>query len=258
MTGILQGKTALVTGGAGGIGRAISLNLSKAGARLIILGRDRTKGDEVVAEIESAGGRARFLPTDLSDMDMMESAVSELAEEEPIEILVNNAGISGYTGPVLETPISELNSVLQVNAVAPFLLSRLLLPGMMKLGSGRIINISSVASRVNPPNSTGYNMSKAALNSFTSSLSREVAAGGITVNAIAPGLVLTDRIRNSRIPQLAEASGRSPDEVLAGMTSGTDTGRLTTKEELAEAVRFLCSEGARNITGEIIEMSGGY
>jgi 3-hydroxybutyrate dehydrogenase len=171
---------------------------------------------------------------------------------------VNNAGVSGFMGPVTGTPLEELTAVLRVNLEAPFQLAKLVLPEMTAKGYGRIVNISSVAARVNPPNSVTYNISKAGLNSLTASLSREVASRGVTVNALAPGLVLTDRIRNSRLPGLARETGKTPDELLAGMTAKTDTHRLTTEEELAQAVLFLCSPGAGNISGEIIEMSGGY
>ncbi|MCG8454174.1 MAG: SDR family oxidoreductase [Spirochaetales bacterium] len=252
-------KTALITGGAGGIGLAIAQRLAADGTQLILLGRNQEKGDAALALLTQTGATVEFHSVDIGNQENLSHAMEQILQNHPqIDILVNNAALSGFTGPVLETPAEALDSVLAVNLVAPFLITQFLLPGMKKAGYGRIINISSVAPRVNPPHSVTYNMSKAGLNSFTASLSREVAAQGITVNAIAPGLVLTNRIKDSRLPSLAKESGRSTDEVLQAMTSRCDTKRLTTEEELADAAAFLCTPSARNITGQILEMSGGY
>jgi len=258
MSDILQGRTVLVTGGAGGIGRAISRCLAAAGARVLVICRDEAKARDTMELIDADGGEARYILTDLADEDARNRTLEQLLSEEKIDILVNNAGISGFMGPVSETPLEELSRVLDVNLSAPFHLSQRLLPPMEERGYGRIINISSVAPRVNPAFSVTYNMSKAGLDSFTRSLSREVAARGITVNGVAPGLVLTDRIRDKRLPGLAAETGRTEEELLESMKSRSDTNSLTTEEELARTVLFLCSPPARNISGEIIEVSGGY
>jgi len=255
----LKDKRALVTGGAGGIGRAISMTLAGAGAEVIILCRDGIKAEETLDLIRKQGGQAAYRIVDLADAADREKGLKEILKEiGRIDILVNNAGISGFMGPVTATPLEELESVINVNLTAPFHLAQLVLPGMQEKGWGRIINLSSVAPRVNPPFSVTYNISKAALNSFTSSLSRETASQGVTVNAVAPGLVLTDRIKNKRIPGLAAEKGMKEEELLAGMKSKSDTRELTTESELAETVLFLCSPAARNISGEVIEVSGGY
>ena len=259
MSGSLKGRTALVTGGAGGIGLSVSLMLAGEGAYVLIFGRDENKGRRALDQIKDIGGTGDFIAVDLQDQNSVDNAVQNfLKGKKYIDILVNNAGISGFMGSVVDTPLDELKDILRVNLEAPFQLSALLLPGMIENGFGRIVNISSVAARVNPPNSVSYNISKAGLNSFTKSLSREVASHGITVNALAPGLVLTERIKTKRLPGLARETGKTSDELLKGMTAKTDTQKLTTEEELAQAVLFLCSSGAGNISGEVIEMSGGY
>ena len=255
----LKGKTALVTGGSGGIGLAVSNSLAREGAYVLIFGRDEIKGRNALAGIKNSGGDGAFYSVDLLDSGSVETAFQEILKNGLIiDILVNNAGISGFMGPVINTPADEFSNILRVNLEAPFQISQLILPGMISNGYGRIINISSVAARVNPPNSVTYNISKAGLNSFTKSLSRETASEGITVNALAPGLVLTERIKTKRLPGLSQVTGKTPDELLAGMRAKTDTRKLTTEEELAQTVLFLCSQGAGNISGEIIEMSGGY
>ena len=259
MDKILENRTALVTGGAGGIGREISRTLAAAGAQVVIICRDSVKAEETLKLIKEEGGSAFYYLVNLSEPADREEGLNRIISDcGTIDILVNNAGISGFMGPVAETPLEELNSLMEVNMNAPFHLAQKVIPGMTEKGFGRIINISSVASRVTPAWTTTYNMSKAALDAFTSSLSREIASGGITVNGVAPGLVLTDRILTKRVPGLAAERGVSEEDILNGMKSKSDTKQLTTGEELAGTVLFLCSDAARNISGETIEMSGGY
>ncbi len=255
----MKDRVALVTGGSGGIGRAISYRLSIAGASVIILGRNQVKGKSVVKSIVSYNERqAKFYRTDLAkDKEIVQTVHDVIEEFGRIDILVNNAAISGYMGPVVETPIKELRKVMQVNLFSIFYLSRLVLPKMIENNFGRIINISSVAYRKNTPNSATYNISKAGLNTLTRTLSKEVAMYGITVNAVAPGLVLTDRIIKCRLPIMASKVGVTSEEMLRRLTAGTDTGHLTTEDDVAQLVMFLASDHSQNITGEIIDISGG-
>lgn len=255
----MQDKIAIVTGGAGGIGRAISNRLARAGATVIIFGRNEERGNKTVQEIDAEGGTAVFYRTDLINGEEIERSMKlVLANYNCVDILVNNAGISGFMGPVVDTPMHEVEVVLKVNLTSIFHLSKLALPKMIEMGYGRIINISSVAPRVTPPNSATYNMSKAAVNALTKTLSREVASYGITVNAVAPGMVMTERILKSRIPGMAKESGVTPEEYLQKLTEGTDTHRLTKEEDVAELVMFLASKASQNITGEIVNVAGGF
>jgi len=257
-TKALNGRVALVTGGAGGIGRAISKKLAESGLKVVIIGRNEEKGMACINDITNEGGEAIFFQADLeNDGEIIQTIEKIFGIYSHVDVLVNNAGISGFMGPVIETPIEQVEKVLKINLTSIFLLSKLVLPKMIQNKFGRIINISSVAYRKNTPNSASYNISKAGLNTLTKTLSKEVASHGITVNAIAPGLVLTERILNSRLPGMAKESGISPEEMLARLTVDTDTGRLTREEDVAELVLFLSSKASQNITGEIINVAGG-
>lgn len=255
----MQGKRAVVTGGASGIGKAISLKLASAGTTVIIFGRNEERGERTVETIKNDGGEAVFYRTDLiSDKNIEQSVQTVLDEFGYVDILVNNAAVSGFMGAVVDTPMEEVEDVLKVNLTSTFHLSKLFLPRMIENAFGRIINISSVAPRVTPANSATYNMSKAGMNALTRTLSREVAAYGITVNAIAPGLVLTDRIKQSRLPGMAEKIGTTPEAVLEKLTAESDTKQLTKEEDVAELVMFLASKASQNITGEIVNIAGGF
>jgi NAD(P)-dependent dehydrogenase (short-subunit alcohol dehydrogenase family) len=255
----MQDRIAIVTGGAGGIGKAISVRLANAGTTVIIFGRNEERGKLTVEAIQSEGGKAVFVRTDLISGKNIEQSVQNVLDEYGgVDILVNNAAISGYMGPVIDTPMEDVEDVMKINLISTFHLSKLLIPKMIEKGYGRIINISSVAPRVTPAHSATYNMSKAGLNALTRTLSREVAVYGITVNAIAPGLVLTDRIKNSRLPGMARNTGSTPEEVLEKLAADTDTKKLTKEEDVAELVMFLASKASGNITGEIVNIAGGF
>jgi NAD(P)-dependent dehydrogenase (short-subunit alcohol dehydrogenase family) len=255
----MLGKVALVTGGAGGIGKAISLHLAGAGVTVIIFARNRERGEQTVEEIAKKDGEAEFYRTDLISREQIEQSFKPVMDKYGhVDILVNNAAVSGFMGGVKDTPMQDVEDVLKVNLISVFHLSKLVLPKMIENHFGRIINISSVATRVTPANSATYNMSKAGVNVLTQTLSREVAAHGITVNAIAPGLVLTERIISSRLPGMAEKSGITPEEMLQRLTESADTRQLTREEDIAELVMFLASRASQNITGEVVNIAGGF
>jgi NAD(P)-dependent dehydrogenase (short-subunit alcohol dehydrogenase family) len=256
---LLKNKVSVVTGGAGGIGKAISQELARSGSTVAILGRDADKGARAVRDIQEQGGQAVFFPADLAEASNIEAAANYVVQElGGADILVNNAALSGYKGPVVDTPREDVIRTLNVNLISAFQLSQLFLPHMIGQSYGRIINISSVSYRHNLPNTATYNMSKAGLNSLTQTLSNEVACHGITVNSIAPGLVMTDRIRNSRVPGIAAKQGISEEEVLKKFVAETPSGRFTTPDEVAGLVVFFTSSAADNITGEIVNIAGGY
>ncbi len=255
---VLKDKVALITGSSGGIGKAMSIKFAREGAKIIIADLKEKEGIEIAEDIKKEGSEAIFIKSDLSDYDSIRSLVEKSNEHfGGIDILVNNAGISGYMGPIIETPVDEIETIFKVNLISLFLLAKLVVPGMMARQNGRIINISSIAYKINTPNSASYNVSKAGVNTFTKTLSKEIASKGITVNAIAPGLVLTDRIIKSRLPGMAEKQGVSIDEMMKILTKDTDSGKLSTEEDIAEMALFFASDKSKNITGEIISVAGG-
>ncbi len=255
---LMNNRVAIVTGSTKGIGRAIAYKLAQNGNTVIVTGRDTLLGEEVVSEIRNKGGKAHFFRVDLSILTEVESFCHAILNQfDRLDILVNNAGISGHMGPIISTPLSQLSSVFRVNVESIFLMCQKLIPLMEKGNHGRIINISSIAYRLNPANSGTYNMSKAALNALTQTLAKEIGPLGITVNAIAPGLILTERIQNERLPGLAQKAGISIQDMQLELTKGTSTRQLTTPEDIASMVTFLSSLEAGSITGEIINISAG-
>ena len=259
MAADLKDKIALVTGSSQGIGRAIALKLAEQEAHVIVTySRNLDKGEEVVKTIKSLGGKADLIKLDLQNLDVIEISINGLLKKfNSIDILVNNAGTSGFIGPVVETPLTEWKNLLDVNLNSVFLLCKFIIPKMIQKNYGRIINIGSIAYRKNPANTASYNVSKAGLNALTKTISKEVGQYGITVNAIAPGLVLTDRIKNVRLPGLAKTLSTSEDEIYKKMVNDTDTKQLATEEDIAELVLFLASDKGKSITSEIIDVSGG-
>jgi 3-oxoacyl-[acyl-carrier protein] reductase len=253
----LKNKVAIVTGSSQGIGKAIVSRLAEEGAKVVIV--DMKDGNDIVNKIKADNGKALFVHADISKYEDVQKVVQSTTEHfGEIDILVNNAGISGYVGPVVDTPLEDWKKLLEVNLDSAFLLCKSILPGMIAQSYGRIINITSVAYRKNTPNTASYNVSKAGINALTKTLSKEVGKYGITVNAVAPGLVLTDRIKNVRLPGLSKATGLSVDEVREKMENDTDTKQLATEEDIAEAVLFLALDKSKSITGEIINVSGGF
>ncbi|WP_433461746.1 SDR family NAD(P)-dependent oxidoreductase [Spirillospora sp. CA-128828] len=245
---VLTGRTALVTGGSRGIGRAVALRLAAEGALVAVhYGGNDEAAKKTVARIEEAGGRgfairARFGEDGEVDR-LFEELVAGLAGV-GLDILVNNAGISSVN-PISQVTPEELGRLLEINVATPFFVIQ---RAMALLNDGgRIINMGSTASRFAVSTQIGYTISKAALESMAPSLANELGRRGITVNTVAPGAVRTDMT----------AGYTSIPEVVAGLESITALGRLGEPEDVADVVGFLAGPQGRWVTGQTIDVSGG-
>jgi 3-oxoacyl-[acyl-carrier protein] reductase len=244
MSGI-EGRIALVTGASQGIGRACALELAKAGATVALAARNETKLAEVQAEIEAAGGKAAAFAIDVADESSIKAGAKAVLERfGKVEILVNNAGIT-KDGLVLRMKRADWDDVLTTNLTGSFLLTQALLGAMLKNRWGRIINISSVVGRTGQAGQVNYAASKAGLIGMTRSLAREVASRGITVNAVAPGYVIT------------QMTGVLDEKQTAAMMALIPLGRAGTEGEVAHSVLYLASEGAGYVTGHVLDVNGG-
>jgi len=239
----LTGKVALVTGASGGIGGAIAKALHAQGATVILSGTKIEALDRLAAEL---GERAYTVACNLSDIASVEALpkAAETAAAAPIEILVNNAGIT-RDNLFLRMKDEEWDQVLAVNLTAAFRLSRAVLRGMMKKRWGRIIQITSVVGVTGNPGQANYAAAKAGLVAMSKSLAAEVASRNITVNAVAPGFIqtaMTDVLTDDQKKLIAD---RIP------------AGRMGSAEEIAAAVVYLASPEAAYVTGETIQINGG-
>jgi len=233
----LEGKTALVTGGSRGIGRAVALELGRAGAAVVV--GYRTEAGEAEAVAAEIGGRA--VQADVSDPEQAKALVDEAGE---IDVLVNNAGTTrdGVLARMLD---EDWRTVLETNLSSTFYTCRAAARGMMKRRGGAIVNISSIVGVHGNWGQTNYAASKAGIIGFTKSLARELGSRGVRANVVAPGYVKT---------ALTEAI---PDEARETMLGNTPLGRLGDPENVAAAVRFLVSDEASFITGEVLLVDGG-
>lgn len=243
----LTGKSALVTGGSRGIGRAVCQMLARAGAKVCVNFRVETPSAHlVVEEIERDGGEAFALGADITRRDESEMLVSETVSRfGSLDILVNNAGI--WKGsPVEEMSDGEWAEMLDINLTGTFHCIREAVPAMKEAGYGRIVNISSTAGQRGEPFHSHYAATKGAVISLTKSLAVELAPHGITVNCVAPGWTVTDMTTES-------LAGEDAGKILDGIPLG----RAARPEEIAGAVLFLASDLATFITGEILNVNGG-
>jgi 3-oxoacyl-[acyl-carrier protein] reductase len=236
MCGFLKfdGRVAVVTGGARGIGRTIARALADHGARVHVF--DLSPGEE------GDPAAYRFHPVDISDSGSVASAVASLSE--PVSLLVNNAGIT-RDRTMVNMSDEEWDSVLSVNLTGAFRVTRALAPAMRKAGYGRIVNITSINGIRGKFGQANYSASKAGLIGLTKTLARELGPKGITVNAVAPGMVMTAMAR------------ALPEEIVAKARAECVLPELAGPEDVANLVLFLLSDAARMITGEVIRVDAG-
>lgn len=245
---VLAGKTALVTGGSRGIGRAVALRLAADGAEVAVhYGGSEEAAKQTVARIEEAGGRAFAVQARFGGdgaVDQLFAGLTAGLAGRGLDILVNNAGISSVN-PISQVTAEEFTRLLAINVATPFFIIQRALP--LLNDGGRVINMGSTASRFAVSMQIGYTITKAALESMAPSLANELGRSGITVNTVAPGAVRTDMT----------AGYTSIPEVVAGLEAITALGRLGEPEDVADVVAFLSGPQGRWITGQTIDVSGG-
>lgn len=250
VTGELTGRTALVTGGGNGLGRAIAGVLSEAGARVVVTGRHKETLDDTCAELP---GPARTAVCDVADPDSVAALATELADEE-ISVLVNNAGVAGPVKPLTEIEPAEWDEVFAVNVRGVYLMCRAFLPAMVARGAGDVVNIASVSGKRPLLRRTPYCASKMAVIGLTATLAGEVGPSGVAVNSLSPGPVDGPRMaRNFRME--AERTGVSYQEAERAFTGRAALGRMVTESEVAAAVlNMLRMPG---LCGADIDLSAG-
>jgi NAD(P)-dependent dehydrogenase (short-subunit alcohol dehydrogenase family) len=252
----LEGKIAAVTGGSAGIGRAIAEAYLEEGASVAIMARNAEKASSVLADID-AGDRLIFIQGDAMDQDAVEGFVDKTAAHfGRVDILVNNAGGAGDLQPTINLSDEAFDECMKWNVYSTFWGTRRALKYMTEHQWGRIINISSMEGKHGKPVLTAYTTAKHAINGMTKSVAREVGTQGITVNAICPGLVITDIVRDNG-PKTAEAMGMSFDEMVAVFSKEAAIERPNTVEEVAAVAVLLASDLGGGITGALLSVDGG-
>ena len=244
----LEGRIALVTGASRGLGKAISLALAQAGARLILVARDLERLNQTADSVRALGSTASVFSTDVtSEPDIAALHKAVVAESGRIQILVNNAGMN-IRKPATEFTLDEWRQVLDTNLTSAFLMCRAFVPTMSGQGYGRILNLTSIMSHVALPGRTAYSASKAGLLGFTRALALELAPEKITVNGISPGPVATEI--NTSILQNPELNRQ--------FVSSIPLERWGQVEEVGQLAVYLCSEAAGFITGTDLLIDGGW
>ena len=246
MTLELEGKNAIVTGASLGIGRAIAVELARAGANVAINYRKHdTEAKEVVAEVEKLGRKGLAVKADVSSFDDAQAMVSRVVEElGSLDVLVCNAGIN-WDGVVWKMTEEQWDRVLDVNLKGYFNYTRAAAPVMRAQKSGRIINITSINGLRGKFGQTNYSAAKAGIIGLTKATARELGRAQVTVNAVAPGLIETDMM------------AQAPEEVKQRAIAETVVERLGVPEDVAHVVVFLASDKAKHVTGEVIRVDGG-
>jgi NAD(P)-dependent dehydrogenase (short-subunit alcohol dehydrogenase family) len=255
----LENRVALVTGAAKGMGRDICLTLAREGADLALAARDAPPLEKLKSEIEAQGRRALVVPTDVTDEAAVERMVAKTLEAYGrIDILVNAAGV---TGPI-ETPVQEIKAedfrfVLEANVLGTFLPTKHVLPGMIARKYGKVVNISGTSGLRGYKYRAAYSSSKWALRGFTRTVALEVGPHNINVNALHPGIVAGDRM-DKLCREKGKKRGWTPEQVHQEYVNEMALRRVTTSQDIANAVLYLASDDSKNMTGQSVTVDGGW
>ena len=253
---MLSEKVAIVTGGATGIGKAISLSLAKSGARVAICSRRRSHLDAAAAEFKKAGLVVLPLQIDVRDKEQIQGAVAEvIAKWQVVHILVNNAGVSGLT--MIDDPDdAKWRAIVDTNLNGMYLMTKEVIRHMADDSGGRIINISSVLGKFGVAGYTAYCATKHGMIGFTRALALEIVSRGITVNTVCPGWVDTEMSAQG-IKESAAFQGITPEEFKAQAVAAVPIRRFLDADEVAALVCYIASDQAKGITGQAINICGG-
>ena len=246
-----DGKSAIITGGAGGIGSATCRRFAAEGARVAVFDRDEAGAQKVAREIEAAGGKAQAFACDISDRQSVDAAVA--ASESalgPVAILVNNAGFDIFK-PFLKTEPSEWERLIAINLRGPLHMHHAVLPGMVERRYGRVVNVASDAARVGSTGEAVYAACKSAMLGFSKTLAREHARHGITLNVVCPGPTSTNLLAD-----FLKGAG-NPDKLMEAFRRAIPLGRIGAPDDLPGTIAFFASDDAAYVTGQVISVSGG-
>ena len=251
MSGLPRSSHALVTGGVRGIGRAIASSLARAGATVTVLGRNRATLDEAVA-----AGDAHFVViADVADQAAVNAAISKAVSRQPIDILIANAGIA-ESAPFAKSDAALFRRMMDVDFMGVVHAVQAVLPAMRDRPYGRIVAVASTAGLKGYAYASAYSAAKHAVVGLVRSLALELATTRVTVNAVCPGFTDTDLVAGS-IDNIMKKTGRSHEQAVADLSRHNPQGRLVSPSEVADAVLWLCGEGAGAITGQAIAVAGG-
>ncbi len=252
----LNGRGAVVTGGGQGIGAAVAQALSAAGACVVVAARTKDRIEAVAQSLREKGGHAWAVTCDVTDPESVRKLAEVASRHLPtVDILINNAG-AAFSAPLHKLTLQDWNRILAVNATGAFLSTQAFLPGMVERQWGRVVNIASVAGLAGGKYISAYAAAKHAVVGFTRSVAAEVAAAGVTVNAVCPSYVDTDMTKES-LGRIQEKTGMSREQALNAILSANPQRRLIQPSEVAYVVLSLCAEEARGVNGQAIVLDGG-
>ena len=255
----LENRVVLVTGAAKGMGRDICLTLAREGADLALAARDVPPLEKLKDEIEAQGRRALVVPTDVTDEAAVERMVAKTLEAYGrIDILVNAAGVTGpIETPVQEIKVDDFRFVLEANILGTFLPTKHVLPGMVARKYGKVVNISGTSGLRGYKYRAAYSSSKWALRGFTRTVALEVGPHNINVNALHPGIVAGDRM-DKLCREKGKKRGWTPEQVHQEYVNEMALRRVTTSQDIANAVLYLASDDSKNMTGQSVTVDGGW
>jgi 2-hydroxycyclohexanecarboxyl-CoA dehydrogenase len=248
----MSNRTALVTGGAQGIGRGIAAALAAQGFRVAIADLNIETATQTAKDLSQAGGTVIAVEVNVTDIASVQAGVRSIeADLGPVEVVVNNAGWDDFM-PFIATTEDFWDKILDINFKGALRVTQTVLPGMIERKFGRIVNIGSDAGRVGSSLEAVYSGAKGGTIAFTKTLAREVATDGITVNVVCPGPTDTPALR-----KFADGAGQDAEKVISGMVRAVPMKRLGTPEDIGPAVAFFASDAAGFVTGQTLSVSGG-